>query len=109
MNRLIYKDVRLRRYIGCLDFFRTPLLFFRTNVLLYRRASVFASSVFAEHHFRISARQGKPRNFFFTRFRNRCFVTGNAHSVDSKFRMSRMPLRESILAGHLHGVRKGSW
>lgn len=109
MNRLVYKDFRLRRSIDRLDTFRLPKLFFLTNCILYRRSSVFHTSLASFRYASILFSRGRYRHFHFTRFRNRCFVTGNSHSVYSQFRMSRMPLRESILEGRLHGIRKSSW
>lgn len=44
-----------------------------------------------------------------SRIRNRCFVTGKSSSVNSKFHLSRMRLRELAHEGLLSGLKKASW
>jgi small subunit ribosomal protein S14 len=46
---------------------------------------------------------------FVTRIRNRCYLTGRAGSVYSKFHLSRMKLRELVHSGAIVGVKKSSW
>jgi small subunit ribosomal protein S14 len=46
---------------------------------------------------------------FVTRIRNRCYITGRAGSVYSKFNLSRMKLRELAHTGMLAGIKKSSW
>ncbi len=50
-----------------------------------------------------------PRNSSQSRIRNRCEITGRPRGVYSKFRMSRIALRDLAAFGQLPGVVKSSW
>jgi ribosomal protein S14 len=41
--------------------------------------------------------------------KNRCILTGRSRAVDSKFRLSRMPLKYLSLHGLMPGINKFSW
>ena len=41
--------------------------------------------------------------------RNRCLLTGRSASVYSKFRLSRIKLREAAMRGDVPGLKKASW
>lgn len=49
----------------------------------------------------------KPK--FSSRIVRRCEITGRAHSVYRKFRISRIMLRKLALEGKIPGMRKASW
>lgn len=53
--------------------------------------------------------QQLPRNASPTRLKNRCAVTGRAHSYMRDFGVSRITFREMAHAGKLPGVTKSSW
>jgi small subunit ribosomal protein S14 len=44
-----------------------------------------------------------------TRIVRRCELTGRAHGVYRKFRISRIMLRKLALEGKIPGMRKASW
>jgi small subunit ribosomal protein S14 len=50
-----------------------------------------------------------PRDSSPTRSRNRCQFTGRSRGVLSKFKISRIMLRELALAGKIPGLKKASW
>ena len=50
-----------------------------------------------------------PRNSAKTRVRNRCQITGRAHGVYRKLRISRIALRKLGLEGKIPGMVKSSW
>ena len=50
-----------------------------------------------------------PRDASPTRFRNLCALTGRSRGVYSKFKISRIKLRELALEGKVPGMRKASW
>lgn len=50
-----------------------------------------------------------PRNGAGVRYRNRCELTGRARGVYTKFKLSRIKLRELASFGKLPGVVKSSW
>ena len=50
-----------------------------------------------------------PRNSARSRIRNRCEITGRAHGVYRKLRISRIALRELALKGRIPGMTKSSW
>jgi small subunit ribosomal protein S14 len=50
-----------------------------------------------------------PRDSSPTRSRNRCQLTGRSRGVLSKFKVSRIMLRELALAGKIPGMKKASW
>ena len=50
-----------------------------------------------------------PRNSSKTRVKNRCEITGRAHGVYRKLRISRITLRELSLEGKVPGMIKSSW
>ena len=50
-----------------------------------------------------------PRNSAKTRVRNRCQITGRAHGVYRKLKISRIALRQLGLSGKIPGMVKSSW
>ena len=50
-----------------------------------------------------------PRNSAKTRIRNRCEITGRAHGVYRKLRISRIALRDLASKGKIPGMTKSSW
>jgi len=50
-----------------------------------------------------------PRDSSPTRSHMRCEITGRAHGVLRKFKVSRIMLRELANAGQIPGLRKASW
>lgn len=50
-----------------------------------------------------------PKNSSAVRAQNRCYITGRAHGVYSKFGLSRNKLRKMVMMGEIPGVRKSSW
>jgi small subunit ribosomal protein S14 len=50
-----------------------------------------------------------PRDSSPTRSHNRCQITGRAHAVLRKFKISRIMLRELAAAGQIPGLKKASW
>jgi len=50
-----------------------------------------------------------PRNSARTRIRNRCEITGRAHGVYRKLRISRIALRDLASNGKIPGMTKSSW
>jgi small subunit ribosomal protein S14 len=50
-----------------------------------------------------------PRDSSPTRSHMRCQITGRAHGVLRRFKVSRIMLRELANAGQIPGLRKASW
>jgi small subunit ribosomal protein S14 len=50
-----------------------------------------------------------PKNSSVTRVVNRCVVSGRSHGICSKYKLSRISLRENIINGNLMGFVKSSW
>ena len=50
-----------------------------------------------------------PRNSSKTRIRNRCEMTGRSRGFESKFKLSRIALRELASRGQIPGMTKSSW
>ena len=50
-----------------------------------------------------------PRNSAKIRIRNRCEITGRAHGVYRKLKISRIALRELASKGNIPGMTKSSW
>lgn len=50
-----------------------------------------------------------PRNGAKNRYRNRCELTGRARGTYSKFKLSRIKLRELGAVGRIPGLTKASW
>ena len=50
-----------------------------------------------------------PRNSSKIRIKNRCEITGRAHGVYRKLRISRIALRQLSLQGKIPGMVKSSW
>ena len=53
--------------------------------------------------------QKLPRDASPSRVRTRCALTGTPHSVNAKFGLGRMKLREATMHGDVPGLRKASW
>ena len=50
-----------------------------------------------------------PRNSSKTRIRNRCELTGRSRGYESRFKLSRIMLRELASKGQIPGMTKSSW
>ena len=50
-----------------------------------------------------------PRNSSLVRVQNRCILSGRAHGVYKKFKISRIQFRNLALQGALPGILKASW
>nr|YP_009370729.1 ribosomal protein S14 [Eukaryota sp. BB2]AQL10435.1 ribosomal protein S14 [Eukaryota sp. BB2] len=50
-----------------------------------------------------------PRTLSFVHNSNRCIITGRAHGVYRKLKVSRIKLKEFVGKGILPGIRKSSW
>ena len=50
-----------------------------------------------------------PRDSSPTRSHNRCQLTGRSRGCLTKFKVSRIMLRELALAGKIPGMKKASW
>lgn len=50
-----------------------------------------------------------PRNSAQVRVRNRCLITGRSRGYLSRFKMSRLMVRELMNRGFLPGLTKASW
>jgi len=63
-----------------------------------------------EERFKAQQKLSKlPRNSALNRVRNRCQITGRAHGVYRKLRISRIALRKLGLEGKIPGMVKSSW
>lgn len=47
-----------------------------------------------------------PKKSLLNKIKNRCVITGRSQSVYSKFRISRIKLREMFFSGFLIGLKK---
>jgi small subunit ribosomal protein S14 len=56
-----------------------------------------------------AALQKLPRDASPTRLRSMCALTGRSRAVYSKFKISRIMLRELAHQGKIPGMRKASW
>ena len=63
-----------------------------------------------EERFKAQQKLSKlPRNSAKIRVRNRCQISGRAHGVYRKLRISRIALRKLGLEGKIPGMVKSSW
>ena len=63
-----------------------------------------------EERFKAQLKLSKmPKNSSKIRIRNRCELTGRAHGVYRKLKISRIALRELTLSGQIPGMIKSSW
>ena len=63
-----------------------------------------------EERFKAQLKLSKmPKNSSKIRIRNRCELTGRAHGVYRKLKISRIALRELTLSGKIPGMIKSSW
>ena len=63
-----------------------------------------------EERFKAQQKLSKlPRNSALNRVRYRCQITGRAHGVYRKLRISRIALRKLGLEGKIPGMVKSSW
>jgi small subunit ribosomal protein S14 len=53
--------------------------------------------------------QKLPRDSSPARQHSRCALTGRSRSVNKKFGLGRMKLREATMRGDVPGLRKASW
>ena len=64
----------------------------------------------SEERFKAQMKLSKlPRDSSKIRIKNRCEITGRAHGVYRKLRISRITLRQLSLAGKIPGMVKSSW
>jgi small subunit ribosomal protein S14 len=93
----IRKDQRNRIRFFKLESNRVIFLFFARNrtLLFSRRESLF--------------RKKFSKVPFVTKIHNFCFLTGQPKVVFSKFKLSRISLKEMFNRGLFPGVRKSSW
>lgn len=52
---------------------------------------------------------GINQNTNFSRYKNRCFISGRSFAVYKQFKMSRIKFRELINNGIMAGLKKSSW
>nr|ADU04614.1 ribosomal protein S14 [Mesostigma viride] len=50
-----------------------------------------------------------PRRSSITQIKNRCILTGRAHGILKRFKISRIKFRELAACGLIPGVTKASW
>ena len=63
-----------------------------------------------EERFKAQMKLSKlPKNSSKIRIKNRCEITGRAHGVYRKLKISRITLRELSLEGKVPGMVKSSW
>tara|TARA_B100000686_G_C16145428_1_gene644171 strand:+ start:312 stop:617 length:306 start_codon:yes stop_codon:yes gene_type:complete len=63
-----------------------------------------------EERFKAQQKLSKlPRNSSMIRVRNRCQISGRAHGVYRKLKISRIALRKLGLEGKIPGMVKSSW
>ena len=63
-----------------------------------------------EERFKAQMKLSKlPKNSSKTRIKNRCEITGRAHGVYRKLKISRITLRQLSLSGKIPGMIKSSW
>ena len=63
-----------------------------------------------EERFKAQMKLSKlPRNSSKIRVKNRCEITGRAHGVYRKLKISRIILRKLTLEGKIPGMIKSSW
>ena len=63
-----------------------------------------------EERFKAQMKLSKlPRNSSKIRVKNRCEITGRAHGVYRKLKISRIMLRQLSLEGKIPGMVKSSW
>ncbi len=63
-----------------------------------------------EERFKAQQKLSKlPRNSSMIRVRNRCQISGRAHGVYRKLKISRIALRKLTLEGKIPGMVKSSW
>lgn len=99
MNRLTIKDYKKRYKVKTSEFKWIVLKSIVYNQRLPLKYRLKAQDLLSKF----------PNNCYFTRIRNRCIVTGRGRGVYSKYKLSRIKLREFSVNGLLPGVRKSSW
>ena len=99
MNRLTSKDYKKRSKVKIYEFKWIIL-----KSIIYNQKIPFNLRKKAQ-----KILQNFPKDCYFTRIRNRCIITGRARGIYSKYKMSRIKLREYSLNGILPGIKKSSW
>lgn len=99
MNRLTIKDYKRRKKVKIYEFKWLVL-----KSIIYNQQISFdirqkAQELLAKF----------PKNSYFSQIRNRCIITGRGRGVYSKYKLSRIMLRQEALNGFVPGVRKSSW
>jgi ribosomal protein S14 len=67
--------------------------------ILYRLGITLKTNIFAK------SINGARAQYFFTKIKNRCFITGRSKSIYAKLKLSRIKLREITF----HGITKDCW
>ena len=99
MNRLTIKDYKRRSKIKIYEFKQIVLKSIIYNQKISLKIRLKAQQLLSKF----------PRNSYITRVRNRCIITGRGRGVYSKYKLSRIKLREYSLLGLLPGIKKSSW
>lgn len=99
MNRLTVKDYKRRAKVKIYEFKWLVLKSITYNQQIPFELRLKAQELLSKF----------PKNSYFTRIRNRCIVTGRGRGIYSKYKLSRIKLREYSLNGLLPGVKKSSW
>jgi small subunit ribosomal protein S14 len=99
MKHLIVKDQRRRRKVFQFEFKQKCYRFLKNNHFLnYKKRWFFNKSL-----------DRLPKDCSIVRISNRCVITGRGRSVYSKYKLSRIFLRNFILNKQLVGLQKSSW
>lgn len=51
----------------------------------------------------------KSNSFYYTLLKNHCVLTGRSHSINRRFKLSRIKFKEFASVGLLLGVKKFTW
>ena len=52
---------------------------------------------------------GIKKNTNFSKYKNRCFISGRSSAIYKQFKISRIKLRELVNNGIMVGLKKASW
>jgi small subunit ribosomal protein S14 len=99
ITHLAIKDKKKRLVFAKNEYKRLQLLAIANNMLLPIEVRFKARLSLTE----------LPRDGSITRVRNRCVLTGRSRGVYSKFRLSRIKIRELMSQNKIPGLRKASW
>ena len=96
MKKKIIKDSVLRQFLYKKE------LFFLIIKMLFRIDSI-------EHKKLVFILYRIQKNSYFSKVRNRCFITGRNNSVNKLTKVSRLKFKELTRAGVILGFSKYSW